>query len=142
MVVKIQQTKKENEMFTIKRNASGPGWHILNEKGREVCWIFEQGYGHKVQDKERAQMFCDLLNAPPRTVSFGAGDGFRGGRGMNAHDPARLLARLHQTAHARMIADVPSVKTRMEFMHAWRESGKWLRDNANIDRTDEGGSVK
>ncbi len=49
-------------MFTVKRNTIGPGWHILNEKGREVCWVFEQGYGHKPQDKERAQMFCDLLN--------------------------------------------------------------------------------
>jgi hypothetical protein len=63
MVVQIQQTKTENEMFTIKRNNIGPGWHILNEKGREVCWVFEQGYGHKPQDKKRAQMFCDLLNA-------------------------------------------------------------------------------
>jgi hypothetical protein len=62
MVVTIQTKKMKNKMFTIKRNASGPGWHILNEKGREVCWVFEQGYGHKVKDKERAQMFCDLLN--------------------------------------------------------------------------------
>jgi hypothetical protein len=53
---------------------------------------------------------------------------------MSANDPARLLEAIHRTAHARMIADVPTVKERMEFMQAWREAGDWLRDNTAAQR--------
>jgi 5-carboxymethyl-2-hydroxymuconate isomerase len=48
---------------------------------------------------------------------------------MKQSEPARLLQELHRAAHSIMIADVPSVKARMEFMHAWREAGKWLEEN-------------
>ena len=56
---------------------------------------------------------------------------------MNANDPAELLEALHRTAHARMIADVPTVKERMEFMQAWRDAGEWLRDNAALSDSSE-----
>lgn len=53
--------------FTVRKNLDGPGYHVINSKGHEVCWVFEQmakgtPEEQKIVNYERAKLIADTLN--------------------------------------------------------------------------------
>jgi hypothetical protein len=53
--------------FVVRKNIHGPGYHVLNSEGYEVCWVFEQmakGTPHeqKIDNYKRAKLIADAMN--------------------------------------------------------------------------------
>jgi hypothetical protein len=72
-------------------------------------------------ERDKAQRFC-LLERAKRA------------------EAETLLARLHDAAGVRMMADDPTAEERLEFLNAWKTAGEWLatlltdarRDSQNV----------
>ena len=56
----------DNKEYTVQPNDSGgPGYCVVNRKGRSVAWVYEQPYGGP--DKERAELIAEMLNQKETT---------------------------------------------------------------------------